>query len=182
MNTRDTPKQENTIPTDEDWPLDRLLLPTLATTTAREPWRYKSAVDALASRPVVQILAQSANFQLPSERPLALLRFARVIIFSTSKLISSQFIKSISLVVQTLSSSSNCCVGWWGINKSSLVTIWEHIASSQIVTSDDLGPVTIWVFKALTQFRNWTSSFETGHPVSKLESIFASSFETGRHK
>ena len=62
------------------------------------------------------------------------------------------------------------------------MTIWEHIASYQIVTSDDLGPVTIWVFTALTQFRNWTPSFETGHPVSKLESIFASSFETGRPK
>ncbi len=78
--------------------MDQLLLPTLPAATAREPWRYKSAVNALASRPVVQILAQSANVQLLSERPLALLRFARVIVFSTRKLNSSQFIKSISLV------------------------------------------------------------------------------------
>ena len=54
--------------------MDQLLLPTLATTTAREPWRYKSAVNALALRPAVLILALSANAEQRSENaPTAVL-------------------------------------------------------------------------------------------------------------
>ena len=51
----------------DDRPIDRLPLPTLVTAAAREPLRRKSAVNALALRPAVLILALSANAE-PAQR------------------------------------------------------------------------------------------------------------------
>ena len=57
-----------------DRPIDRLPLPTLVTAAAREPLRRKSAVNALALRPAVLILALSANAEQRSENaPTAVL-------------------------------------------------------------------------------------------------------------
>ena len=59
---------------EDDRPIDRLPLPTLVTATAREWWRCKSAVNALALRPAVLILALSANAEQRSENaPTAVL-------------------------------------------------------------------------------------------------------------
>ncbi len=59
---------------DDDRRIDRLRLPTLATAAARGPWSRKSAVNALALRPAVLILALSANAEQRSENaPTAVL-------------------------------------------------------------------------------------------------------------
>ena len=59
---------------EDDRPIDRLPLPTLVTAAAREPLRRKSAVNALALRPAVLILALSANAEQRSENaPTAVL-------------------------------------------------------------------------------------------------------------
>ena len=58
----------------EDRLIDRLPLPTLVAAAARELWRCKSAVNALALRPAVLILALSANAEQRSENaPTAVL-------------------------------------------------------------------------------------------------------------
>ena len=62
------------LPGLDDRLIDRLPLPTLVTAAAREPLRRKSAVNALALRPAVLILALSANAEQRSENaPTAVL-------------------------------------------------------------------------------------------------------------
>ena len=62
------------LPGCDDRLIDRLPLPTLVTAAAREPLRRKSAVNALALRPAVLILALSVNAEQRSENaPTAVL-------------------------------------------------------------------------------------------------------------